>query len=99
MCESITLKYESTDPSSAFKITDGKHYFNPKYKLNYEKYKNYTSGFWNLYVKESGAISIRNEHLYEGMFKSVSQAVSVIEKKVPEELFIINESKIIKVAE
>ncbi len=96
MCESITLKYESTDSNSMFRVTDGKHYFNPKYKLNYKKYKNYTSGFWNLYVKESKAISIRNEHLYKGMFKSVSQATKITKKKIPEELFIINQDKIVK---
>lgn len=97
MCESVTLKYESTDPESIFKITYGKHYFNPKYKLNYEKYKNYTSGFWNLYVQEAEAISLRNEHFFKEMFNSVSQATKIIRKKILEKLFVIDKNKIVKI--
>ena len=33
MCPSIVLKYESTDPDFPFKITDGIHHYNLKYKL------------------------------------------------------------------
>ncbi|GHC59018.1 hypothetical protein [Ulvibacter litoralis] len=95
MCPSITLKYESTDPNTPFKITDGTHYYSPKYKLNSEKYKNFTSGFWNLFVNESESVSIRNEHIYTGFFKSISEATKIQEKKISDDLFTLNSDKIL----
>ncbi len=95
-CEYVTLNYRSTNPNSAFGIIKGKHYFSPKYKLNADKYKNYKSDFWNLYVKESGAISIRNEHFYEGIFKSVSEVTQILEKDISDELFLLDKNKFVK---
>ena len=94
-CESIVLKYESTDPNYPFKITDGRHYFNPKYKLNPEQYKHYTSGFWNKYIDLSGSVSIRNEHVYKGFFKSVSEAVKIDKKDISDNIFTFDDSKTI----
>ena len=94
-CPSITLKYESTDPDAVFKKTDGTHYYNPKYRLNPKKYKNYKSEFWNMYVEMSEAISIRNEHIYEGLFESVSEATAINERKIPDDLFVLNSNKVL----
>ncbi len=99
LCEYVILDYETNEPNTFFKIVRGKHFFNPKYALNAEKYRNYTSGFWNLYVNESQAISIRNEHEYEGLYKSVSFATVIEEKKIPDELFLMDNDKIIKLVE
>ncbi len=98
-CPSIKLKYESTDPNAIFKINDGIYYYSPKYKLNADLYKIYNSGFWNKYVELSKAISIRNEHIYEGFFKSISQAVKITESEISDSIFILNENKIIVEAE
>lgn len=99
MCEYVSLKYSSPDVDAPFNLTNGRHYFNPKYRLNPKKYKNYHSGFWNLYVKEAEAISIRNEHLYAGLFISISEAVEVKEEEIPDSLFELDENKIIKAVE
>ncbi|WP_298501916.1 hypothetical protein [uncultured Maribacter sp.] len=95
LCESVTLNYETEDSESFFKIHKGTYYFNPKYKLNASLYKNYSDGFWNLFVKESNAISIRNETEFMNLFKSVSTAVSIEEKELPLDFFIPNPLKII----
>lgn len=95
LCPSISLKYVSLDPKSIIKISEGVHYYNPKYRLNPEKYKKYTSGFWNLYVDHSESISIQNEHTYEGFFKSVSIANKIELKEIPDEMFELNKGKII----
>lgn len=95
MCSSISLKYEFLDSENPIKISNSVHYYNPKYRLNPMKYKIYTSGFWNLYVDKSEAISIRNEHTYEGFFKSVSEAKKIEVKEIPDELFELNKEKII----
>ena len=71
-------------------------YFSPKYRLNKEKYKDYGNGFWNDYVKETGAISIRNETEYTPFFKSISKAVSIMEKEIPNSLFEPNSNKPLK---
>ncbi|NAS32529.1 hypothetical protein GTQ40_16220 [Flavobacteriaceae bacterium R38] len=99
MCEYVILDYESTDPNSFYKTKRGKYYFSPKYKLNPKKYKGHNEGFWNLYVKESGAISIRNESTYEGLFKSVSEVTKVINKEISNDLFKLDDSKIVKLVD
>jgi len=98
LCESITLDYE-LEPDAFFPTQKGKYYFNPKYKLNSSLYENYTDGFWNLYVKESKSISIRNEIEYPSIFKSVSEATSITPKKISFEMFEPNKSKVISIKE
>lgn len=95
LCESITLNYEPSDPESFFQILRGKYYFNPKYKLNSKLYENYTDGFWNLFVKESESISIRNETEFYPLFKAIQEAISIEEKEISIEVFEPNSSKII----
>lgn len=99
MCDFVVLEYETNNPDNFFKISRGKHYYNPKYKLNPEKYKNHISGFWNQYVDAAQAISIRNEHEYEGLFKSVSYATEIEQQSIPDDMFMIDNTKIIKLEE
>jgi hypothetical protein len=96
MCESVTINHHPGDDIPFAKEIRSVHYFSPKYRLNKEKYKDYGNGFWNDYVKESGAISIRNETEYAPFFKSISEAVSIEEKKVPSSLFEPNSHKTLK---
>ena len=95
LCESITMEYQSSDPKSFFQTYRGKYYFNPKYRLNPELYKNYSDGFWNLYVKESKSISIRNEIEFYPLFKTFQEAISIDEKKIPLKTFEPNSEKVI----
>ncbi|WP_299255455.1 hypothetical protein [uncultured Aquimarina sp.] len=95
LCESITINYQPSDPKSFFKTFRGKYYFNPKYKLNSKLYENYTDGFWNLFVKESNSISIRNETEFYPFFKTTQEAISIDEKKIPSKTFEPNNSKVI----
>ncbi|MDY8137676.1 hypothetical protein [Aquimarina sp. 2201CG5-10] len=96
LCESVTIEYKPMGTKAFFEKFKGRYYFNPKYKLNAELYKNYTSGFWNLYVKESESISIRNETEFLPLFKSVQEVTSIIKKEVSDKVFELNKTKIIK---
>ncbi len=60
----------------------GKYYFNPKYKLNAKLYSEYTDCFWNLFVKESNAINIRNETEFYPLFKSIQEVTSIVQKNI-----------------
>jgi len=96
MCESITINYESKEKEAFFQISKGTYYFNPKYKLNTDFYKNDTDSYWNLFVGESKSISIRNETEYYPLFKVVQEAVFIKKKKISNKIFVINKSKFIK---
>lgn len=96
-CESITLQYKSKEIGSPFQEIRGKYYFNPIYRLNANLYSEYTDGFWNLFVKESGAISIRNEIEFYPIFKAVQEATSITQKKVDKIMFEPNKNKVIKI--
>lgn len=95
LSESITLEYESLDPDSFITVFKGKYYFNTKYKLNPKLYENYTDGFWNLFVKKSKSISIRNETEFYPYFKTNQEAVTIDKKKIPSNIFEPNTSKVI----
>jgi len=99
MCDFIILDTETSNPNTFYKTVKAKHYFSPKFKLNHKKYKNFNSGFWNLYAKEAKAISIRNEHVYEGFFKSVSEVTKITEKKISETMFELNPEKVVVVGD
>ena len=98
-CESITIEYEEGDSDSFIKEVRGKYYFDPKYKLNSALYSKYTDGFWNLYVKESESVSIRNEVEFYPLFKSIQEVTSIVEKKIDNTMFEPNKEKIIKIEE
>lgn len=95
-CESITLQYKPKDSISFFTEMRGKYYFNPKYKLNAKRYSEYTDGFWNLFVKESNAISIRNETEFYPLFKSIEEVTSIVEKNIDKAVFEPNPNKTLK---
>ena len=83
-----------------FTSKEGKYYYNPKYKLNKQAYSNHKSGFWNLFVNESGSISVRNEVVHKPLYTSIMEAFQIIEKKIPEDLFEIDiENKFVKEVE
>lgn len=89
-CPAIVLNTKNVDPKNPFTVTLGKYYYNPKYKLNKEAYKNHKSGHWNAFVNESGAISVRNEVRHEPIYKSVMEAYLILPKEIPDELFNID---------
>ncbi|WP_394751261.1 hypothetical protein [Spongiimicrobium salis] len=95
-CESVTLEYKPMDPNSFFSEMRGTYYFNPKYKLNAALYSEYTDGFWNLFVKESQSISIRNETEFYPLFKSIQEAISIEEKSMDDSIFEPNPNKVLK---
>ncbi len=95
VCESITIHYEPKDDTAFFQTFRGTYYFNPTYKLNSQLYERYTDGFWNLFVKESKSISIRNETEFYPLFKSVQEAISIEKKEISYTIFEPNASKIV----
>ena len=90
VCPAVVLNTKNNDSESPFTVSLGRYYYNPKYKLNKEAYRNHKSGHWNAFVNESGAISVRNEVRHEPIYKSVMEAFKIIPKKIPDELFDIN---------
>lgn len=95
LCESVTISYKPINTKTYFHKFNGTYYFDPQYKLNVELYKNYTDGYWNLFVEESGAISIRNETEYFPLFKVIQEAISIEKKEIPLHIFEPNPSKVI----
>ncbi|WP_299215746.1 hypothetical protein [uncultured Aquimarina sp.] len=95
LCESVTINYKPLEPDAYVEMIKGTYYFNPKYKLNAKFYKNYTDGFWNLFVNEAKSISIRNETEFYPLFKTIQEVTLIEEKKIPDEVFELNASKVI----
>jgi len=95
LCESVTINFKPLDPDAFYKEQRGTHYFNPKYKLNAKLYENYTNSFWNLFVAESNAISIRNETEFFPFFKKVDEAISIVAEDVPDAIFDLDPNKVI----
>lgn len=96
-CPSINLVIENVNPSIPYRKSNSTYYYNPKYKLNKKAYAIHKQGYWNRFVDEAGAISVRNESTFEPLYKSVMSAFDIIPKDVPDSLFEIDLSgKIIK---
>lgn len=93
LCEAVSIVIKPLDPEAFYQEQRGTHYFNPKYKLNAKLYENYTDGFWNLFVAESNAISIRNETEFFPLFKKIDEATSVVAKAVPDAIFKLDPNK------
>ena len=89
-CPALILNTKNMNQESPFTVSLGKYYYNPKYKLNKDAYKNHKSGHWDSFVNESGAISVRNEVRHEPLYKSVMEAFLILPKEIPDELFDIN---------
>ena len=94
-CESITLNIKMKDANEVFSEVHGTYYFHPKYKLNPKHYNNYSDEFWNLYVEESEAVSLRHDIVAKPYFKAVQEAVEIKEEKVTDRIFEPNEEKVI----
>ena len=94
-CQSISLSYKSDDSEAYFSETYGTYYFNPKYKLNSKLYKNYTDGFWNLYVEETEAVSLRNEIELRPLLRAVQEAESISKEELSNKYFEPNKEKTI----
>ncbi|WP_430427346.1 hypothetical protein [Maribacter litoralis] len=90
VCPAVILNTKNNDSESPFTVSLGKYYYNPKYKLNKKAYENHKSGHWNLFVNESGAISVRNEVRHEPIYKSIMEAFLILPKEIPDVLFDIN---------
>ena len=95
-CESVTINQRPSEDIPFVKEIKGTYYFSPKYSLNPEKYKDHQEDYWNKYVEESRAISIRNETEYSPFFVSTSEAISVKQKKMDDSLFEPNPNKEIR---
>lgn len=93
-CPSILIDYVPNDQSNFTRIT-GRYYYDSRFKLDPEKYKNHKESFWNLYVEKSGSISVRNEITNYPIYKSIYQALKVIPKEVDDSEFELNPKKII----
>lgn len=96
LCESVSMEYKPGDPEAFYESYKGTYYFDPRYALNSALYENYVDGFWNLYVKESGAISIRSETEFSPFFKAIQEATTIEAKKMDLSLFEPNPLKVIK---
>ena len=96
ICESITINYQPSDTDNSYEVRRAKYYFDPRYKLNAKAYANHNENFWNLFVNKSNSISVRNEVEYYPIYRSVQQAVKVIEKILPDQIFLIDTNKYIK---
>jgi hypothetical protein len=95
LCESVTIVIKPLAPDAFYQEQRGTHYFNPKYKLNAKLYEKYTDGFWNLFVVESNAISIRNETEFYPLFKKIDEATSIVAEAVPDAIFKLDPNKTI----
>ncbi len=98
-CSSITMSYEPLNSEEFYTSITGTYHYNPKYSLDTELYKNNKSGFWNLYVNEAKAISLRNEIEFSPYFKSIQEAVSIVQQPIDESHFIVNTDKTITLKE
>lgn len=97
-CESITIEYKPKQSKNQFfnKISGEYFFSSSKFKLNSKIYSNYKSNFWNLYVQESGAVSLKSIVKYFPFFESTQEAYAIIKRKLPESIFIVNKDKFIK---
>lgn len=93
-CPSITVKFKGKD-EDYFQYEEGTYFYNPKYKLNKAYYKNYKNNYWNLIIGESGAMCVRNENLVFPLWRAESEAISIVEKEIPDAFFEPNPDKVI----
>lgn len=91
--ESVTIEYIPDDPYVE-KIT-GTFYFNTDHKLNKELYANHKYGFWNLFINESGSISVRNETVVYPLLISIAQVTKIEEREVSRDEFKLDPNKIV----
>jgi len=91
--ESITITYIPIDPY--LERIEGTYYFDETHKLNKSKYVNHKSNFWNLFIRESGSISIRNEVYYYPFYRATYQAHKIVERPISPKELEVPDNKII----
>ncbi len=91
--ESVTIEYIPNNPNIERIV--GTYYFLPDHKLNKELYANHKYGFWNLFINESGSISIRNEMYIYPLAKSISQVTDIEEREVPDSELEFDKTKVL----
>ncbi len=93
-CQSFRIEYLPKDgfPEKVEAI----YYYNTNYGLNPEYYSNHKESFWNLYVKETKSISVRNEIISYPFYKTIYEATGIIEGKIDDSFFILSQNKVIK---
>ncbi|RNC86012.1 MAG: hypothetical protein ED557_04375 [Balneola sp.] len=91
--ESVTIEYIPNNPNIERIV--GTFYFHPDYKLNKELYANHKYSFWNLFINESGSISIRNESYIYPLFKSIAQVTNIEEREVLDSELEFDKTKIL----
>lgn len=95
--ESVTIRYKPKMYSEYLDEVSGTYYFHSDYKLNPEYYKNHKSGYWNLFVNESGSISIRNEIVHYPLLEALYEVEQILVKEIDEEEFAIDKTRPIKI--
>lgn len=97
-CESVIIEYKpNQSKKEIFSKISGEYFFSTdKFRLNPEVYSNYESNFWNLYVKESGAISLKSKVKYLPFFESTQKVYAIIKRGLSESIFIVDKNKFIK---
>ncbi|MEM9824305.1 MAG: hypothetical protein AAF985_24685, partial [Bacteroidota bacterium] len=91
-CESVFIRYfPRLEPG----ITEVqvRYYFHPKYRADPRFYKKHKISFWNLFIEETGAISLRNEVINYPRYKVLYKAEEIIEQPIEEKAFEINPNK------
>lgn len=97
-CRSMTFKYTPTNSYGVIEYVEATYYFNPRFKLDKEKYAKHKMSFWNKFVEMgNGGVSVRNEIINYPIYSTTYEATKIIEKAIPEEEFLPNHSKFIKV--
>lgn len=95
LCESVSIEQKAIENGQTVYVSNATHYFNPKYKLNKELYKNYTVSFWDLYAQESGAISLYSDVNMFPYYDSIQEAFWIEQKSINPTIFDIPTNKII----
>ena len=89
--ESVTIEYEVN--GRAIKNFEGTFYFHPDYRLKKSSYKGHKMDFWNLFVNETGSISIRNEVYARPLYHSIYEAYKIERRTVLQEEFDMDPNK------
>lgn len=91
--ESVTIRYLSKE--AYIDEFEGTYYFHPDYHLNRAAYSSHKENFWNLFVNETGAISIRNEVIARPLYTALYEAYEIKERDVSESEFEMDKNKVI----
>lgn len=91
--ESVTLEYIPNDLYIEKVLST--HYYMPEHKLNKELYANHKTSFWNLFINESGSISVRNEGFIYPFLKRIDQVTNIEERYVDDSELEFDTTKVV----